>query len=126
MEDSFSFHISPEELQAVKDQLANINAILEPYISSLSSEERDRLLKEDCESEKSLHSIFADLQRIKSKLSDTIMLLGSDSYESALLYYNSVKSAAKMNVPNAKAIHEDLKESWKAIEKDNPNPSEEI
>lgn len=121
MEDSISFHISPEELQAVKDQLANINAILEPYISSLTPDERDRLFKEDYESPKSLRSIFQALQQIKSNLSDTMMLLGSDPYEIALLYFNSVKSAAKMNVPKAKAIYEDLRESWEAIDKDNLN-----
>jgi hypothetical protein len=41
-------------------------------------------------------------------LRDTQMLAGSDAYTAALAYYNSVKQAAKMNVPNAKTIQEEL------------------
>jgi hypothetical protein len=36
------------------------------------------------------------------------MMAGSEAYVSALSYYNSVKTAAKMNVPGAKIIFEDL------------------
>jgi hypothetical protein len=43
-----------------------------------------------------------------SNTEDTAFLCGSESYQGALNYYNSAKQAAKMNVPNAKAIYEDL------------------
>ena len=46
--------------------------------------------------------------QIQDTLSDTTMLAGSEAYISALSYYNSVKQAAKVNVPDAKAIYEDL------------------
>jgi hypothetical protein len=43
---------------------------------------------------------------------------GSEAYTAALAYYNSVKQAAKMNVPNAKSIYKDLKQRFeKRIEK---------
>jgi hypothetical protein len=37
-----------------------------------------------------------------------MMLAGSEAYIAALAYYNSVKQAAKMNVPGARAIYDDL------------------
>ena len=36
------------------------------------------------------------------------MQAGAESYVCALTYYNSVKMAAKMDIPGAKSIHEDL------------------
>jgi len=50
--------------------------------------------------------------KLSSGLSDTITLSGSEAYVSALSYYNSVKNAAKMNVPGAKAIYDDLKKRF--------------
>lgn len=50
--------------------------------------------------------------QIEDTLSDTTMLAGSEAYVSALSYYNSVKQAAKMNVPDAKAIYDDLRKRF--------------
>jgi len=50
--------------------------------------------------------------KLTSGLSDTITLSGSEAYVASLSYYNSVKNAAKMNVPGAKAIYEDLKKRF--------------
>jgi len=50
--------------------------------------------------------------KLSDGLSDTIILSGSEAYVAALSYYNSVKNAAKMNVPGAKAIYEDLKKRF--------------
>ncbi|MEB2784470.1 hypothetical protein [Algoriphagus persicinus] len=50
--------------------------------------------------------------QICDNLSDTTMLAGSEAYISALSYYNSVKQAAKVNVPDAKAIYEDLRKRF--------------
>ena len=44
------------------------------------------------------------LNQINTSLDDTILMSGSESYKAALGYYNSVKQAAKMNVPNAKDL----------------------
>ena len=56
---------------------------------------------------------FAHLcAKLSVGLSDTITLSGSEAYVASLSYYNSVKNAAKMNVPGAKAIYEDLKKRF--------------
>ncbi len=41
-------------------------------------------------------------------LSDSIMLSGSEAYQAGLLFYGSVKAAAKVNSPGAEAIYNDL------------------
>ena len=50
--------------------------------------------------------------KLSGGLSDSITLSGSEAYVAALSYYNSVKNAAKMNVPGAKAIYDDLKKRF--------------
>ncbi len=45
-------------------------------------------------------------------LSDTITLSGSEAYTAALAYYNSVKQAAKANVPNTQPVYEDLRKRF--------------
>lgn len=56
-----------------------------------------------------LTSILQILQPLCDNVNDTEMLSGSEAFLAALTYYNSVKHAAKVNVPSAKAIYEDLK-----------------
>ena len=55
-----------------------------------------------------LLSVFRLVQQLDDGLDDTAMMAGVESYINALSYYNAVKQAAKMNVPGAKAIYEDL------------------
>ncbi|AFL85271.1 hypothetical protein Belba_2728 [Belliella baltica DSM 15883] len=59
--------------------------------------------------------------QIADNLSDTTMLAGSEAYVSALSYYNSVKQAAKVNVPDAKAIYEDLRKRFNGQGRRSPN-----
>ncbi len=59
-------------------------------------------------------AIMQLLQPICDNVSDTEMLSGSEAYLAALTYYNSVKHAAKSNVPSAKAIYEDLSKRFEA------------
>jgi hypothetical protein len=40
---------------------------------------------------------------------DTIMVAGSEAYHAALAVYHNVQTAAKQDIPGAKAIYEDLK-----------------
>lgn len=51
-------------------------------------------------------------QQVFSNIDDTIMLAGSEAYIAALMYYNSVKFAAKSGLPDAKPIYEDLSERF--------------
>ena len=64
---------------------------------------------------KAVHDLTAILQVVQplcNNLNDTEMMSGSEAYVAALTYYNSVKQAAKLNVPSAKAIHEDLRKRF--------------
>ncbi|MRT92140.1 hypothetical protein [Ancylomarina sp. 16SWW S1-10-2] len=54
----------------------------------------------------------AEIQEINSLLLDTIMLCGNEAFRQALTYYNSVKQAAKDNVPGAKPIYDELKQQF--------------
>lgn len=56
----------------------------------------------------SINNFLRLLAPTVSNMEDTAFLCGSEGYQGALNYYNNVKLAAKMNVPNAKAIYEDL------------------
>ncbi len=56
-----------------------------------------------------LLSLARPLRSLLEKMEDTAMLARSEAYLAALLFYRSVKTAAKMGVPGAQAIYDDLK-----------------
>ena len=56
--------------------------------------------------------LFRGISQLDSNLNDTVMLAGSEAYVASLSYYNSVKQAAKVNVPDAKVIYEDLRQRF--------------
>ncbi|MDR1340081.1 MAG: hypothetical protein LBK58_08535 [Prevotellaceae bacterium] len=43
---------------------------------------------------------------------DTAMTAGSEAYQAALVFYNSVKMAARQNIPGAKAVYEELRKRF--------------
>lgn len=55
-----------------------------------------------------LRPILDICEQLCSNVDDTNMLAGSEAYVQALMYYNSVKLAARTGQPNAKPIYEDL------------------
>lgn len=65
-------------------------------------------LKTDLDAVEALLQVFRPLEQLYQNLDDTMTLSGSEAYVAALAFYNSVKVAAKMKVPGAKAIAEDL------------------
>lgn len=69
-------------------------------------------LETDYKAVNDLTLIYRPTEQIASSLSDTILLSGSEAFSNALTYYNSVKQAAKQNVPNAKTIYDDLKKRF--------------
>lgn len=77
-------------------------------------------LKKDFDVVVSLMPILRSIEQINDNVNDTTMLAGSECYVLALSYYNSVKLAAKMNIPNAKAIHDDLKKRFESHGKRKP------
>lgn len=69
-------------------------------------------LQIDLNAVKDLTAIMQQIQPLASNINDTEMLSGSEAYVAALTYYNSVKHAAKINVPSAKPIYDDLKKRF--------------
>src|SRR5690554_2779648 len=139
---NISIQIPEENLQIVRESLANMEAALVPFLLALSPEQRRSIprmsdgsrpfvakvmgythsepkfvppfidvkeMQKDWEALAHLLPIFRSVDQFRSLLNDTIMLAGSEVYVASLRYYKSVKLGARMNVPNAKAIHEDLK-----------------
>lgn len=75
----------------------------------------------DVQAVSDLKSVFNPLSQLCRNVEDTVILSGSEAYQAALTYYNNVKQAAKMNVPNAKNISDDLgKRFVKPSKKDTP------
>lgn len=64
--------------------------------------------EKDATAVKNLVSMQNPMVQLEQGINDTEMLAGSEAYTAALIYYNSVKQAAKNNVPNAAAIYDDL------------------
>lgn len=71
-------------------------------------------LKRDYAAFKTLYEFLRPLQQITKNLDDTATLCGSEAVLACLAYYNSVKQAAKMKVPNASAIYDDLSQRFEA------------
>lgn len=67
--------------------------------------------------------VYRQVLQLENKLNDTSMEAGAESYVSALGYYNSVKLAAKMDAPGAKAIYEDLAKRFARESKAAPTPA---
>ena len=65
-------------------------------------------LKVDLNAFETLRQIRQIAQPVVDMLDDTMLLCGSEAYVSVLAFYNYLKGAAKMNVPGAKTILEDL------------------
>lgn len=59
-----------------------------------------------------LRPLFRVVKQLSDGLDDTTMEAGAACYANALNYYNSVKHAARIDVPGAKAIHDDLRKRF--------------
>jgi hypothetical protein len=76
-----------------------------------------------------LEPLFVAVGQLHSGVDDTQMLAGSEAYQAALVYYNSVKEAAIQNVTGAKAVYDALRVRFphkkRRLEGNNPeNPQE--
>jgi hypothetical protein len=145
-ENKVNIEVTEEDITEIKSAIDVLTTKLQPYLISLSTEERKELpkmsdktlpfvqkvmdyldtnpefaspymdkdaFKIDMKSVEDLTTIFNPLNQILANLDDTIMLAGSEAYVAALSYYNSVKLASKMDIPNSKTIYEDLKTRFK-------------
>jgi hypothetical protein len=137
--------IPADKLAQVTELVRQADAILAPYVISLTPSERQAMAKMG---EKTLNFVekahefvatnptlcppyldiaafdvdFADAhnlwnlllvtQQLHENVDDTAMLAGSEAYQAALVFYNSVKMAARQDVPGAKAVYEELKKRF--------------
>jgi hypothetical protein len=56
-----------------------------------------------------LWTLVNSIRQLYENVADTEMAAGSEAYQAALVFYNSVKVAAAQDVPGAKAVYEELK-----------------
>lgn len=59
-----------------------------------------------------LRGLLNKLQQLTYGTDDTMMVAGGEAYNAALVFYASVKGAAKQNVPGAKAVYEELRKRF--------------
>jgi len=56
-------------------------------------------------------------EQLTTNIDDTALLAGSEAYLAALMYYNSVKLAAKNALPDAKPVYDDLSVRFPGIKR---------
>jgi hypothetical protein len=56
--------------------------------------------------------VLNQIRRVEQLLDDTIMIAGSEAFQSALAFYNSLLAATKATVEGAKTRHAELKERF--------------
>jgi hypothetical protein len=56
-----------------------------------------------------LWTLFNSIRQLEETPVDTEMTAGSEAYQAALVFYKSVKMAAAQDIPDAKAVYEELK-----------------
>jgi len=79
---------------------------LGPTYLDLPEAKSDLLLTQD------LNNILNQISTLQRAIEDTMMVAGSEAYTAALVFYNSVKGASRVNVPGSEAIHKDLQERF--------------
>ena len=56
--------------------------------------------------------LYNRINQLEVGIADTQMTAGSEAFQAALLFYNSVKVAASSNVSGAKSVYEELKKRF--------------
>jgi hypothetical protein len=59
-----------------------------------------------------LWSLFLLTQQLRENVDNITMIADSEAYQTALVFYNSVKMAARQDISGAKAIYEELKKHF--------------
>jgi hypothetical protein len=71
-----------------------------------------------------LWTLYNRVHQLEEGISDTQMTAGSEAFQTALVFYNSVKVAASQNISGAKAVYEELKRRFPG-KKRHPNDAED-
>jgi len=67
------------------------------------------IFKNDFGNAHGLWTLVNSIRQLYQNANDTEMAAGSEAYQAALVFYNSVKKASAQNVPGAKAVYQELK-----------------
>ncbi|MDR2887918.1 MAG: hypothetical protein LBV26_07970 [Bacteroidales bacterium] len=87
-------------------ELARINPTLRPAFISVDD------LGFDLHDVTRLRGTLSRLQQLTDSVDDTMMVSGSEAYNTALTFYTSVKAAARQNIQGSKAVYEELKKRF--------------
>lgn len=87
---------------------ANNPQFIPPYVDIAA-------MKKDYDLAIRLQGIEMQLASLHEKVSDTNLAAGSEAYVTGLTIYNSIKAAAKVNVPGAKALAAELAERFAQV-----------
>jgi hypothetical protein len=87
-------------------EYASTNPTLVPSYLDLSEANKDLKLTQD------LSSILKQISTLNRAVEDTLMVAGSEAYDAALVFYNSVKGASRVNVPGSEAVYNDLQKRF--------------
>jgi hypothetical protein len=145
MENKHAIFIPADILAQVQNLVKQANALLLPYVTSLTPAERRTMAKmgektlsfvekahefatqntnlvppfldmaafdTDFADAHNLWTVLLASQQLHENLDDTTMVAGGEAYQAALIFYNSVKMAARQDIPGAKAVYEELKKRF--------------
>lgn len=87
-------------------EYAENNQALIPTYLDIPEAKKDFALAHD------LYGILQQINTLQRAVEDTMMVAGSEAYDAALIFYNSVKGASRVNVPGSEAIYNDLQQRF--------------
>ncbi len=87
-------------------EYAEANPTLVPAYLDIAEAKKDFALSQD------LNLILKQVSTLQRAMEDTIMVAGSEAYNAALVFYNSVKGASRVNVPGSEAVYNDLQQRF--------------
>ncbi|MHB9140473.1 MAG: hypothetical protein ACYC25_01180 [Paludibacter sp.] len=89
-------------------EYASTNPTLVPSYLDLVEAKKDLKLTQD------LSNVLKQVTTLQRAIEDTTMVVGSEAYDAALVFYNSVKGASRVNVPGSEAVYNDLQKRFAA------------
>jgi hypothetical protein len=87
-------------------EYADSNPTLVPAYLDIAEAKKDFALTQD------LNNILKQISTLQRAIEDTTMVAGSEAYNAALVFYNSVKGASRVNVPGSEAVYNDLQQRF--------------
>jgi hypothetical protein len=95
--------------------MASAPNLIPPFVDAAEvSKDRDlRLI---------LANLLREAHKLCEKLDDTLLLVGSEVWMADLSFYQTVRQAARRDVPGADTIYDDLKERFPGVAGDEEEP----